>query len=157
MANIVPNIVGGNVLDRETIHKNNYTIKYNTLFGKVEVHETEEGNIDTVKLAGDATRDYIAREFGIFKRIFNIERSKNALLNPTRFFTEKQNDLVDINFRVAQRFKEIYADSIKRGMKNSEAESSALKGAKSVFDQDMAEHRDKFPKEISKTLYEKFK
>ena len=155
MANIVP--LGGNIPARETIYRKNNTVKYNTLFGRVEVHETNGGDIDEVNLQGDATRDYIAREFGIFRKIFNIERSKNALLNPTKFFTEKQNDLADINNRVAKRFKEIYADSIKRGMKNSEAESSALKGAKSVFDQDMAEHRDKFPKEISKTLYEKFK
>jgi ribulose bisphosphate carboxylase small subunit len=130
-------------------------IKFNTLFGQVKFKEGREGDLYDVKVNKDSTRDFIARELGIYRKIFNIERTKNALLNPTRFFTEKQNDYVRINNLAAKRFRDTYKLLIERGLKNSEAESGALKAAKEVYTNEMVIHKEQFPKDVTKTIIEK--
>jgi hypothetical protein len=132
--------------------------RYSTVFGIVNIDAPGAGvgGIGQVTLPqAPVLQNYIQRELGITKKVASLGRLSDALNNPRLYLQRKQADLIRIGNESAGRFGQTYTNLVAQGESDEYAQKEALKQAKEIQSQEMVKHRLEFPKEISKSLYDK--
>jgi hypothetical protein len=118
---------------------------YNTLFGTVTI-----GKDNKVKLESANVTSYLSRELGIGKKLSKLSIFATALKDPAAYLGAKIADIQEIEGALEPVFTSAYKNAISYGDSDEQALAKSIKVTKDYYNDQLSQHKQRFPPEITK-------
>ena len=107
--------------------------------------------------ANAKARAQVSSELGLTKKLYNLDRLRVGLSNPSAYLQEKQLDIARIEQELWTIYQQERANALNRGRSLEEAEAAAKSVANQMKSAKMSIHEKDYPTEITKKVTEKLK
>lgn len=97
-------------------------------------------------------KDYVFRKTGLQETLINTDRYKNALSDPGKYLSDKQNDLITIGDNLSDKFGKEYERLLNLGITEEKARKSATEYVQSEKIRLLRTHETEYPTKITEDI-----